>query len=374
MRKNLLMMLLMLAMASLLVVSCSDDEAEDTGVDCTELGATQCNGETAVQKCDGTAKAMTWMETLCAETEKCTTTDLGSACVPKDVTGDTDPTGDNDPGTDVCGDNAKTGTEICDGDTVDCTTLGTEFSAGTATCKSDCTGYETGTCTPASTGECGNSTKEGTEVCDGDSVDCATLGDFEAGTNATCKADCTGYETSTCTAGAKTRTSLNIQGTVELFHPTNVPAYNGDISDQVPACDALGTVGTPYGSITITLDAEAISMSNQDQAGIIPSHVYSGTYGDAGVIMPQGEFAQSVVGYDSENKMYYVQDASYDADQALMNPIVMLQLKEDAPNGAAAAGLTETDPVTILVGEVDANSGQFSCFHGVGVGNVTLAD
>jgi len=46
---------------------------------------------------------------------------------------------------------------------------------------------------------CGNGVVESGEVCDSDSVDCSTLGNYESGTLAPCLDDCSGYDTSVCT-------------------------------------------------------------------------------------------------------------------------------------------------------------------------------
>ncbi len=100
----------------------------------------------------------------------------------------------------VCGNGAKESGETCDSDKVDCATLGNYESGTEASCKADCSGYDTYSCTPATTNPvCGNGTKESGEICDSDSVDCATLGNYTSGTNASCKADCSGYDASSCT-------------------------------------------------------------------------------------------------------------------------------------------------------------------------------
>ena len=52
---------------------------------------------------------------------------------------------DGDTATASCGDNITNGTDVCDGDAVDCTTLG-DFTGGLAVCKSNCTGYDTTNC------------------------------------------------------------------------------------------------------------------------------------------------------------------------------------------------------------------------------------
>ncbi len=45
---------------------------------------------------------------------------------------------------------------------------------------------------------CGDGIVQGDEVCDSDSVDCSTLGDYKSGTEAPCLSNCSGYNTSEC--------------------------------------------------------------------------------------------------------------------------------------------------------------------------------
>jgi len=45
-----------------------------------------------------------------------------------------------------CGDGLLEGDELCDGDTVDCTSLGTSYASGNATCRASCDGYDVSTC------------------------------------------------------------------------------------------------------------------------------------------------------------------------------------------------------------------------------------
>src|SRR6185295_15130449 len=47
----------------------------------------------------------------------------------------------------TCGDGVIGADEACDGDTRACTDLAGSFSAGTATCRADCSGYDVTACT-----------------------------------------------------------------------------------------------------------------------------------------------------------------------------------------------------------------------------------
>lgn len=92
----------------------------------------------------------------------------------------------------VCGDSKVEGTEVCDGGEKPCSEL--ELGEGTATCKTDCTGWDTENCETQA--ECGNNTVEGEEQCDGNEKPCSEVGDFTDGT-ATCGDDCL-WNTSSC--------------------------------------------------------------------------------------------------------------------------------------------------------------------------------
>ncbi len=84
----------------------------------------------------------------------------------------------------------------CAGSTADCASLGMGFSSGMATCRSDCSGYDTSTCTL-----CGNGTIDGSEQCDDPDYGGATCGSVMSGTSGTlgCTSLCT-YDVSMCRA------------------------------------------------------------------------------------------------------------------------------------------------------------------------------
>ena len=97
----------------------------------------------------------------------------------------------------VCGNNVTEGSEVCDGSSLNNQTCGSfGYSGGTLACKSDCSGYETAYCTNQT---CGNNVKEGTEVCDGTALGgqtCVSQG-FSGGSLA-CNGACTAFVTSAC--------------------------------------------------------------------------------------------------------------------------------------------------------------------------------
>ena len=103
-------------------------------------------------------------------------------------------------GCETCGDGAIDGDEECDGtdfggDT--CVSLG--FDGGDLACGTDCT-VDTSGCTTDEPPVCGDDIAEGAEVCDGTDLvaeDCTTQG-FDGGDLA-CASDCTAFDTSACT-------------------------------------------------------------------------------------------------------------------------------------------------------------------------------
>ena len=162
----------------------------------------------------------------------------------------------------ICGNDRIDDGETCDGDSKDCSTLGNYESGTNAPCKSDCTGYDTSVCTELPPPpECGNGVLEGTEVCDGGSADCSTLGGYETGTNAPCKSDCTGYDTSVCTP-------------LPNQPPTAQFTYTPESATAAPltvSFDAFSS-SDPDGSI---VDLAWDFGDGSTGSGITPSHTYN---------------------------------------------------------------------------------------------------
>lgn len=95
---------------------------------------------------------------------------------------------------DRCGNGRLDPEEICETrNTTSCDSL--NFDYGTATCKPDCSGWDTSEC---KNNECGDGRIDEGEVCEiGDiNSDCISLG-FDYG-EAYCNSSCTGWDTSTC--------------------------------------------------------------------------------------------------------------------------------------------------------------------------------
>ena len=163
------------------------------------------------------------------ETETCDGIDLaGNTCADFGFTGGTlgclsdcssfDTSGCS--GGPVCGDNAAEPPEVCDGTDLageDCASQG--FAGGTLGCKADCTGFDTSSCSGGPV--CGDNAAEPPEVCDGTDLageDCASQG-FAGGTLG-CKADCTGFDTSAARRGrcaVTTRPSLPRSATARTW-------------------------------------------------------------------------------------------------------------------------------------------------------------
>lgn len=95
----------------------------------------------------------------------------------------------------VCGDEKIKSPEICDSNTIDCASIGQYKSGTAAPCNDTCDGWDDSVCEET---VCGDNKKEGNEFCDGNSTDCSTLGNYAEGTMAPCNEDCTYFDTTPC--------------------------------------------------------------------------------------------------------------------------------------------------------------------------------
>lgn len=110
----------------------------------------------------------------------------------------------------VCGDGVVEGAEVCEKDAVkDCVEIDSGYTGGKAMCKADCSGWETATCEGTVGPDCGNNVIENGEQCDGDAKDCSEI-ELKLQGVAACKSDCSGYDTASCTEKPHWTTSDHI--------------------------------------------------------------------------------------------------------------------------------------------------------------------
>lgn len=167
-----------------------------------------------------------------------------------------------DPDCGTCGNGVLQGFEQCDGTAFSpsvarsCEANG--FAGGTVTCRDDCTLSFAG-CQPA---VCGNGVVEGNEVCDGGSIQCGGLGYAASGT-ASCKSDCTGYDESAC-QGIASCGNGRIDGPgiqMELCDGAQFHTFGNGTSARNCSTFALGT-GTVGCTSTCELDFSACQQTD----------------------------------------------------------------------------------------------------------------
>ncbi|HOW52373.1 MAG TPA: trypsin-like serine protease [bacterium] len=131
----------------------------------------------------------------------------------------------------VCGDEKVKDPEVCDGNTIDCASLG-QYATGPASCNDTCDGWDESGCVAT---VCGDGKKEGNEFCDGGTTDCSTLGNYAEGTDAPCKEDCTYFDTTPCTEApvvdADTATPDN------SVTPDDTPVTDNGATDETANAD-----------------------------------------------------------------------------------------------------------------------------------------
>ena len=164
-----------------------------------------------------------------------------------------------------------------------------------------------------------------------------------------------------CTKGPD-RQSFKISGTIQLYHPTNVPSLGGDISASLPndVCDVLGILpeNGEYGTLSISLDVKNIP-------AVINDHAFNGTFGDRASIFDEGDASTQVVFLGVPGGGFYaIMDKTNDG------PFVLLSLKGPLENGTIE--LNQNVP-SLQVLENDQNS-ESGCVHAIGIGNLTISD
>jgi cysteine-rich repeat protein len=178
--------------------------------------------------------------------------------------------------TPICGDNGIKGNEICDGTNLmgkNCTSLG--FTGGTLKCKADCSDYNTSSCTAAAGGAggptlpiCGDNVTETGEDCDNTDMGGATcISQGFTGGTLKCNADCT-FDTSSCTAAVcgndKVEGTEVCDGT-DLAGETCIgQGFTGGTLKCAEDC-TLDTSSCISGAVVTAEDAEvAITKAQQD--------------------------------------------------------------------------------------------------------------
>jgi hypothetical protein len=138
---------------------------------------------------------------------------------------------------DDCDGSCDDGFTCCRGATRDCSTLG--FGSGLASCRNDCSGFDTSTCT-----SCGDGTIDAGEQCDTGNLggnDCTTIGMGFTGGTLGCTSSCT-FDTSGCTT----------------FNPSGV--Y--DVTPRATYSCVGGFVSYDYGVFTFTDDGVTLSVAS----------------------------------------------------------------------------------------------------------------
>ncbi len=168
--------------------------------------AERCNGRD--DDCDGTADngfacvsgAMGNCPTACGSTGRrtCTGACAWDTCVPPaEVCNGVD---------DNCNATCDEGFTCCARSTRACSALGMGFVSGNATCRADCGGWDTSGC-----GSCGNNVRNAPEQCDGPDLNSATCASLMLGAGALrCAANCT-YDISGCSSCGNGRVDASEQ-------------------------------------------------------------------------------------------------------------------------------------------------------------------
>lgn len=147
--------------AMFLMISCGDEDTTANpqnsslvGTACSETDTFKCEqDEKVVLKCeDGAWKKIR----LCSEGQKCNA-DNGECDTENNNGNNEEETNDDEqqPATQCGNHNIETG-EICDGDAKECSAVDASFTGGYASCKPDCSGYDTTACTSGGNGGGGN--------------------------------------------------------------------------------------------------------------------------------------------------------------------------------------------------------------------------
>lgn len=309
MKKNLFAIMIL---AAIFAVSCGDDNnpsgpnegdaCDGTTTMCVNNVYYWCNVNAwALIDCNASSKVCDVENGCVAEG---TDTNTGNDNTVTDTTG-TDTTGTDSTIPANCGNGTTDTGEVCDGDAKDCTTLGGGYTGGWATCKGDCSGYDTSTCV-------GGGTDTDSAIPDNDTVNPTGKTCMEINQ---CMGDCSDeacqqacYDAGSTTGKSQfdalmtclqnnCATECGASGTTEDCNT----CANNNCPDQMDACFTIdapvyGTVNannTSFGYI-YDGDGDLNSQTQSNQAGVVVAAVFTGTYAASNKPIPGAGAVQTI--------------------------------------------------------------------------------
>ncbi len=300
--KNWNLFAIMIVVA-LFAVSCGDEDPNtNIGGTCSTENALMCEGD-AILQCTGGNWAEIWN---CADEGQGTCTQNGTVASCTGTTSDntlptdtdtTTPTDTDTPVTGTCGDNITNGTDVCDGDPKNCVDISASYTGGIALCKADCTGWDTSSCqgaadtdtaTPDTDTVASGKTCSEINTCMGDCADQACVDAcFAAGTT---EAQAQYNALMTCVEG-NCATECGSGGSNEACNT----CAGEKCPDEMDACFTVnvtpyGTMNAPNANIPYIYDGDGDvnAQLQANQSGAVMNGVFTGTYGPSKPLPPNG--------------------------------------------------------------------------------------
>ncbi len=350
--------------AILFAVACSNDDGGSglVGTTCTTEGVMVCDDNAHILKCEGGV----WKDLFdCASVSKACVEVLDvAACgftgiYPGPVTGsdsvnervtDTCPDTGTDTGTDTdtvatCGNGITDSGEVCDGGAKNCTELGGGYTGGFATCKSDCSGWDTTNCTSGSDTDTVPDTDTGTGDKSCSEIN-SCMGDCTSG-DQTCYQAC--YDAGSADGKAKFDALMscietncaNECGSSGTTESCNTCA-DTNCSDQLDACfinenaPVYGTVNANNTAFNYIYDGDG-DLNTQIQSnmsGVVMQAVFTGTYTASNKPIPPAGASQNLalamhVAADGSSPASIIVMQQSASGQSIVNPIVQLMFPSD---------------------------------------------